>query len=274
MKKIIVICSLILSVALIFTAFTSCKGNNTDDTSASTTDNKSVQTDNGVFSAVVGESSVVIMCGDEVYQTMKYPMNSGYAVDLAYAQEHYEFIDMNFDGQPDFYIAVSSNGNGVNYFCWLYNATSKQFDYSVSLSGLTNISVDSDNHRIISTVITSDETKWVTYKWVDGVLTFDSQYSSKDESVPEDITEIAKENVIGSDVTKAPVAASSTTAKGSTVKETDKPKGDTTKTSASSSTATSTTKQDKPLNTTTTAPATNQSVELNTSPGGIDEGWF
>ena len=202
MKKIITLCAVILTLAVVLTAFTACDTKPGNEETV--TDNKSFVKDDVLYSAVVGESSIVIMSGDEVYQTLSYPVNSGYSVDVEYAQNHYEFIDMNFDGIRDFYVALGDNGGIIHYFCWLFNDTSKKYDYSVTLSALRNISVDSANHRIISTDVQGGTTTWTSYKWENGVLTFDSKYSSEDESVPEEVTNAAQNNAIGIDTT-APV---------------------------------------------------------------------
>ncbi len=312
MKKIIALCAVILSIAVVITAFTACdsKPGSGEET---VSDNKTFTKDDAVFSAVVGESSVVIMRGDEVYQTLKFPVNSGYSVDVKYAQEHYEFIDMNFDGLRDFYVALGDNDGVINYFCWLFNDTTKEYDYSVTLSGLRNISVDSYNHRIISTEVKNGATIWSTYKWVNGVLTFDSKHTSEDESVPEEITNAAQNNAIGVDTTatvtananasaskedktteknnnKLPVNTTDKTTDKITDKTTEnttdeKPDLNDTTTDAEvpdSTTEPSTTekvvpdtsRQDKPLNTTTTAPATRPDIIVNTDVGSVTEGWF
>lgn len=317
MKKIIALCAAILSIAVIITAFTACdsKPGNGEET---VSDNKTFIKDEAVFSAVVGESSVVIMRGDEVYQTLKFPVNSGYSVDVKYAQEHYEFIDMNFDGLRDFYVALGDNSGVINYFCWLFNDTTKEYDYSVTLSGLRNISVDSYNHRIISTEVKNGITVWSTYKWVNGVLTFDSKHTSEDESIPEEITNAAQNNAIGVDTTvtvtananasdskedktteknnsKLPVNTTDknsdkttdktsdntteiTTDKNHGLNDTTTDKADvpdsTTEPSGTQTSVPDTSRQDRPLNTTTTAPATRQDVVIVTDVGAVTEGWF
>lgn len=272
MKKIITLCSLILCVALLLTAFTSC-GDNKDDTPKNETESYVASVTNGEFSftAEVGEKETVIKNNGKVYQTLKYPVNPGYPFDYNYAKERSQFIDMNFDGQPDFYIAVSAEAETIYYFCWLFNATTKQFDYSVSLSGLTNISVDAEKQVIYSTFKYRDTTKIVSYRWVDGQLKNDEIYDTSSDTIPAEVTEAAKENAIGT-VTKPAL----TTSKPKPTEENKKPTKDnntSTGTTANSGTTSSasTTAEDKPLNTTTTEPKTG-GIQIET--GNIDAGWF
>ncbi|MBR4287117.1 MAG: hypothetical protein IKT55_05385 [Clostridia bacterium] len=261
MKKIFALCSLIICVSLVLTVFVSCgKGEKNDPTDANESNVVSVTNGEFVFNAEVGAESTVIKNNGEEYQTLNYPTNAGYPFDLAYAQSHAEFKDMNFDGQPDFYIAVSVNGETIYYYCWLFNATTKKFDFSVSLSGLTNISVDSDNQVIYSTNTASGEVKIVAYVWANGQLTLKEVYDNEDDTIPPEVTEAAQQNAIGT-VTK-PAKTTSTPAEKTT-------KAD--KNNSSSDGSTTTTKQNKPLNTTTTAPG-RDGIEVLT--GNINDGWY
>lgn len=261
MKKIIALCSVLLIVSVLVVSFASCSGNKGDETTNASDSTENIVND-VLYSAVVGESSAVIKIGDEVFQTLNYPANPNVVFDYAYAKEHFEFIDMNFDGEPDFYIAVNKQGTDINYYCWLYNATTKQFDYSVSLSALKNISVDTQNQRILSTVYSSDTEKVVCYKWVNGNLELTEDYNSADESIPEEITQAVQQNSIGSD--KKPPQTTQATKPVTTAKN-EKPSKDTTTTGTTVTT-------NKPSNVTTTAPATG-GVVLNTDEN-IDDGWF
>ncbi len=273
MKKIIAICSLILCVALLVTVFTSCDGKK-DDVSNQESESYVASVNNGEFSftAEVGENETVIKNNGKVYQTLKYPVNPGYPFDYSYAKERSQFIDMNFDGQADFYIAVSAEAETIYYFCWLFNATTKQFDYSVSLSGLTNISVDAENQVIYSTFKYRDTTKIVSYRWVDGQLKNDEIYDTSSDTIPAEVTEGAKENAIGT-VTRPAL----TTTKPKPTEENKKPTKNNNNTStgttanSGNTTSSSTTAEDKPLNTTTTEPQTN-GIQIET--GNIDDGWF
>ncbi len=277
MKKIFALCSLIICVSLVLTVFVSCgKDNENDPTETSESNVISVTNGDFVFTAEVGAENTVIKNNGEEYQTLNYPSNAGYAFDLAYAKSHAEFTDMNFDGQPDFYIAVSVNGDTIYYYCWLFNATSKKFDFSVSLSGLTNISVDADNQVVYSTNTINDEVKIVAYVWANGQLSLKEVYDNEENTIPPEVTEAAQQNAIGT-ITKpakttsapsttAPSSASSTTS--STVDKTTQEDKNNTSTTKDSTT---TTKENKPLNTTTTAPRMN-GVEVQS--GDIDDGWY
>lgn len=280
MKKISAICAVILAVSVIITAFSACGGKQpNDDATASDNGNVTATIGDVVFSAEVGGESAVIKNGDEVFQTLTYPKNSGYSIDPDYASKHYEFIDMNFDGEVDFYVAVGTDGTNVYYFCWLYNATTKKFDYSVSLSGLSNISVDSENQKILSTVYRTDSTSIVSYHWVNGNLEYENEYTTENGTFPAEITEAAKKNEIGVD--KTPDTSKSTgksekTTIGSAVNATKAEKttkSEKTTASDKADSTPSTTESKKPLNTTTTAPATANNVQVNTD-ANIDDNWF
>ncbi|MBQ8182621.1 MAG: hypothetical protein IJ025_01820 [Clostridia bacterium] len=263
MKKIIAFCSLILCVSLLLTVFVSCgKDDNEETTNAGETNIVSVTNGEFVFSAEIGAESTVIKNNDEEYQTLKYPVNAGYPFDLEYAKNHYEFIDMNFDGQPDFYIAVSTSGDVIYYYCWLFNATTQKFDYAVLLSGLNNISVDSENQVIYSSIKQGDTFKIASYVWVNGQLTFKEVYDTEDDTIPEDVTQAAQDNAIGTVTKPAKTTAAATkTTQGNKDNTVSEDKG-----------TTSTTRvNDKPLDTTTTEPHTN-GVQIAT--GDIDDGWF
>ncbi len=261
MKKIFALCSLIICVSLVLTVFVSCgKDDKNDPTDTNESNVVSVTNGDFVFTAEVGAENTVIKNNGEEYQTLNYPSNAGYAFDLAYAKSHAEFTDMNFDGQPDFYIAVSVNGDTIYYYCWLFNATSKKFDFSVSLSGLTNISVDADNQVIYSTNATNGEVKIAAYVWANGQLTLKEVYDNEEDTIPPEVTEAAQQNAIGT-VTKP---EKTTSVANKTTKE-DK---NNTSTNNDSST---TTKENKPLNTTTTAPRMN-GVEVQS--GDINDGWY
>ncbi len=251
MKKIISLCLVVLSLAIVITAFTAC-GDNTEDNTTTTTEAAAVEKSG--FSVKIEETQAVVKKDGKEFQTLKYPINAGMKFDLAYATKNHAFLDMNFDGEPDFYIAISSDNGVINYYCWLYNATSKQFDYSVILSALKNISIDADNHRVLSSVKVDGEDHIFSYKWVDGQLLLDTDYSDENGGIPEDVTNAASNNAIGSD---------KTTSSDNSNKETTKKNSNDNKT---------TTNAKKPANTTTTAPNKNNGVVLET--GNPNEGWY
>lgn len=259
MKKIIALCSVLLIVSLLIVAFASCSGNKDNETTTPSETTGSAVSD-VLYSAEIGEGSAVIKIGDEVFQTLSYPNNPNIVFDYAYAKEHFEFIDMNFDGEPDFYIAVSKQGRDIYYYCWLYNSTTKQFDYSVSLSSLKNISVDSQNQQIISTVYNGEEEKVICYRWVDGELKYAEDYDSVKDTIPEEITQVVQQNSIGSN--KKPTQSTQATKPATTVKN-EKPTKENTTTIVTTN---------KPSEITTTAPAKN-GVVLNTD-ANIDDGWY
>ncbi len=258
MKKIFALCSLILCVSLMVTVFVSC-GKEKDGDTTNTNESNIVSVTNGdfVFTAEVGEKNTVIKNKGEEYQTLEYPSGVGFVFDFAHAKSHAEFIDMNFDGQPDFYIEVSVNGKTKNYYCWLFNATSKKFDPAPLLTALTNISVVPEKQVIYSTQYVGDQERIVEYVWVNGQLTYKEVYDNEENTIPPEVHEDAQQNVIGN-VTKPATTTATKTTEGN-------------KTTASDGDNQSTTQESKPLNTTTTSPRLS-GVEIET--GDINEGWY
>lgn len=260
MKKIIMLCSVVVALALIVTMFTSCSDKADVETTTTTAENQLPPSSESGFTVEIGDTQAVVKKDGKEFQVLKYPNNPNVIFDKAYAEAHNEFLDMNFDGQPDFYVAVSAADGDIIYYCWLYNGTSNQFDYSVILSALKNLSVDAENHRIISTVKKDDSTTVYSYHWVDGELVLEKKYD--DSSVPEEITKVVEENAIGVD---KPTSAPSTDSKETTDKS-GKPN------KPAESQTQSTTKVNKPANTTTTRPQSSGGVQLAT--GDMDEGWY
>lgn len=262
MKKIITLCSVLLTLALMVTMFTACGDKPEDETTTTTVGNQSASVDEVGFTVVIGDTEATVKKDGKEFQVLKYPSNPNVTFDKAYAEKHNEFLDMNFDGQPDFYIAISSIDGDITYYCWLYNATTNQFDYSIILSALKNISVDAANHRVLSTVKNGDSSVVVSYHWVDGDLVLEKKYDSS--SVPEEITKVVEDNAIGTDKpTTKPSSDSKETTKKANNSNNDKP--------ANNESTSSTTKVNKPANTTTTKPYSG-GVELGT--GDMDEGWY
>ena len=267
MKKIIMLCSVLLTLALIVTMFTAC-GDKPEDETTTTAENQSASIDEVGFTAVIGDTEATVKKDGKEFQILKYPNNPNVTFDKAYAEKHNEFLDMNFDGQPDFYIAISSIDGDITYYCWLYNATTNQFDYSIILSALKNISVDAENHRVVSTVKNGASSVVVSYHWVDGDLVLEKKYESS--SVPEEITKVVEDNAIGTDKpTTKPSTDSKETTKKADNSNNDKPANN--DNPANNEGNASTTKVNKPANTTTTKPYSG-GVELGT--GDMDEGWY
>ncbi len=264
MKKIIMLCSVLITLALIVTMFTACGDKPKEETTTTTTNvgNQSATIDEVGFTVVIGDTEAVVKKDGKEFQTLKYPNNPNVVFDKAYAEQHNEFLDMNFDGQPDFYIAINAIDGDVSYYCWLYNATTNQFDYSIILSALKNISVDASNHRVLSTSKSSGSSVVFSYHWVDGDLVLEKKYDSS--SVPEEITKVVEENAIGTD---KPTINESSDSKETTGK-TNKPNNDKPENNESSTT----TKANKPAITTTTNPNLGDGVMLGT--GDMDEGWY
>jgi hypothetical protein len=256
MKKIITLSAVILVIAILVTSFASCNGKKEDDISTTAT-TENAQSSIEVFTAEIKENEAVIKNGNKVIQTLSYPINFGHEFDLDYAKKHYAFIDMNFDGELDFYIAVNSKDGVVSYYCWIYNATPDAYEFSALMSTLKNLSVDAEKQLILSKTVKDGVTNIVSYHWVDGELVIKETYSDKNAEIPEEITKVVEENAIGTD---------KTTTEKSEKEETTK------KNNSGSSDNKTTTKVNKPANTTTTAPNEDKIV-LETGDLNAD-GWF
>lgn len=271
MKKIISLCLVIVSFALVITAFTACDGSEEEGTTLSVKETvvPSGVIDDYLFTAEIKEDSVIIKNNGEEFQVLKFAQNSGVYFDIEYAKTHYDFIDMNFDGRTDFYVAMGDDNGTVYCSCWLFNDTKKRFEPSPNLSALPNISVDADTHTIYSEIIMGKVVKIAEYGWVDGKLVLKNQYE-KGEDVPETLDEVVSQNAIGitpsvsekNDATESKTEAPTKNSGGSS---------GTTKTTSPNGGKEPVTKQEKPLDTTTTEPATDGIIVTD---GDIDEGWF
>ena len=258
MRKIIALCSVLVALAVVVTMFTAC-GDKTEGETTTTTTESNVEV--GSVTVEIGTDAAVIKEDGFVIQTLKYPKDSDVKFDIEYAKEHYEFIDFNFDGVNDFYIAVSSENGIINYYCWLYNETSKFYEYSKDLSALKNISVDAEKHLIVAKIADGNSEKISCYKWVDGVLTLDKTYDSSKDEIPEDVTNAVTNNSIGVNKNPETNKVETTKKNSSESKETTKKQNNTNDTTK------------KPLNTTTTQAQQQGGVVLNTN-ANIDDGWF
>ena len=256
MRKIFALCSVLVALAVVVTMFTAC-GDKTEDETTTTESKVEV----GSVTVEIGTDAAVIKEDGFVIQTLKYPKDSDVKFDIEYAKEHYEFIDFNFDGVDDFYIAVSRENGIINYYCWLYNETSKFYEYSKDLSALKNISVDAEKHLIVSKIADGSSEKISCYKWVDGVLTLDKTYDSSKDEIPEDVTNAVTNNSIGVNKNPETNKVETTKKNSSESKETTKKQNNTNDTTK------------KPLNTTTTQAQQQDGVVLNTN-ANIDDGWF
>ncbi len=276
MKKIISICAVILSLALLITIFAACGKKEGEDTTTTTA--AAVAT--GEYSLEVATDKAIVKKGDTVFQELKYPQGIGYEFDLAYAKEHYEFIDMNFDGNLDLYLAVSKVDNIISYYCWLYNATDNKFDFSASLSALKNISVDSAEQLVLSKTYFNGIEKVTTYEWVDGVLTMKERYGNEGETIPQNIIQSLNDNTIG-EVSNTDKTTSGATTQASGDKTTAAQGGNKTTTAANggnnttsgnadNKTTTSAPKPTKPLLTTTNPAA--DGIEV--LPSKPNDGWY
>ena len=242
MKKIITLCSVVIAAAIIITCFAACGGNTEDNTTTEPATEVVTQVgkvDGVNLTATIEDEYVLLKNGDEVFQKLNYPIKKGFEIDFNLAKSNFKFLDMNFDGLADFYVAVAEKDGNVEFFCWLYNATEKKFDYSISLSALKNISVDANEQIIYS----SDSGFYYEYGWVDGQLKVISSYN-KTGTVPEKVTQASNDLV--------PNKNNNTTSSNNTQA------GDTVVESSNNTTTT----EKAPQNTTTTAPVTKGTIEV------------
>lgn len=236
MKKIISLCAVVLSLVVLVTMFTACGDKNNEP---DVTTDESVGIVETGFSAVVEKDKAIVKKDGKTYQELEFPKNSDVKFNKKYATKNNEFIDMNFDGKKDFYIAVSSVDGVISYYCWLYNDSTKKFEYSVILSELKNISVDAENQKILSSVDVDGEKHVLSYTWVDGQLVLDTDYSDENGGIPENVTQSVTNNAIGADKPTKPSKTEATTKKNTSDASSDK----------------TTTPSKKPANTTTTKPS-------------------
>ena len=257
MKRIITLCSVVLSLVVVLTMFTACGDNNKEP---DVTTDESVDVVETGFSAVIEKTKAIIKKDGKTYQELEFPTNAKVKFNKRYAVDNNEFIDLNFDGKDDFYIAVNSVDGVISYYCWLFNESTQKFDYSIILSELKNISVDSENQKILSSVEADGEKHVLSYGWVDGQLVLDTDYSDKNGGIPENVTQAVTNNAIGTGKPTKPNKPSKTET--TTKKNSSNSNGDKT-----------TTPSKKPANTTTTKPNNGGGVVLET--GSLnDGGWY
>ncbi len=266
MKKSIALCSVLITLVLVVTMFTACNDKTDADTTTTTTDQNDVVEQTG-FTVKIGDKEAVVKKDGKDFQTLTYPKNSNVKFDKKYATKNNEFLDLNFDGKPDFYIAISSEDGVISYYCWLYNATKNEFDYSIILSELKNISVDSENQRILSSVKVDVENHVLSYRWDDGQLVLDNDYSDVNGGIPEEVTQVVQDNIIGTD------KPSSKPAKPTNQSKPSKPVETTKKNNTGSNNDKTTKPSNKPSNITTTSPNVGGGVVLET--GSLNSGgWY
>ena len=204
MKKIISICAIIIVAAIVVTVFTACgsgKNDKATTTAAATTTDIYAQNNTDV---VIGELTIevredkgIVYNNGSEFRTLIYPKGKNTPFNLEYAKEHYDLIDLNFDGNIDAYIAVADDNGVIYYYCWLYNATTTQFDYNPHLSSYNNISVDSEEQVIYAVGYNAEGRKVISkYMWENGIPVFVESFGI-DEDIPENIEQSANNNTIG-----------------------------------------------------------------------------
>jgi uncharacterized lipoprotein YehR (DUF1307 family) len=92
MKKIIMLCSVLVALALIVTMFTACGDKNDGETTTTTTaENQSASVDEVGFTAVIGDTQATVKKDGKEFQVLKYPSNPNVTFDKAYAEKHNDF---------------------------------------------------------------------------------------------------------------------------------------------------------------------------------------
>jgi len=69
---------------------------------------------------------------------------------FAYAEDCFELIDMNFDGNEDFRLLTYSKGMNTSYLYWLYDPLKQKFIENKQLEEITSADFDKKNKRIFS----------------------------------------------------------------------------------------------------------------------------
>jgi hypothetical protein len=84
--------------------------------------------------------------------------------------------DYNFDGYNDTYIIKLNDNNKYEYNLYLYDPVNKKLEYSLELSSLRYLTVDTENNYLIEDVsYYTDKGEHIdglynNYKWVNGHL--------------------------------------------------------------------------------------------------------
>lgn len=118
------------------------------------------------YSGEVTEKSLRVYKDNVFVQELTYPNEKDVKFNLAFATQHLLFLDMNFDGKEDICLAVSSENDEFNYYCWLYDTAKDEFVFNKALSGLKSISVDTENKQIVSKEKNKKgETVYSIYDW-------------------------------------------------------------------------------------------------------------
>ena len=80
--------------------------------------------------------------------------------------------DYNFDGRGDLALETAFKNGNASYCIWLYNPKTKRFEFSQTLSQLTNPSPDAKTHTVVSYSKGECEPCYhrETYRWSKGQL--------------------------------------------------------------------------------------------------------
>lgn len=236
------------------------------------------------YSAEVFDTYVEIYFDDELVQKAEYPQDASTTFNLDYAKEHIEFVDADFDGNKDLCLAVNAKGSAISYYCWLYDAKTKQFVFSDELSKLKTISLNEEKHQIISLETKKGKDVYVCYEWVDGKLTKVKSIDADSPDLPVEIKDAVQNNSIGvktDDSTKSRSEISSsenqttasagdnTTKNNNSEKQTTSSSGETSTTEKSGNKET--TKKKTPS---TTSGQSSEETGVVLVTGSINDGWF
>ena len=198
MKKILSICAVILFLAVVITAFAACGKKTENET---TTIPPEITSSEPVVT--VSENNAMVSYGNGRHQILGYPEGYLDKFDYEYAKEHYDVVDMNFDGVLDVCIAANKKGNDISYYCWVYDAITNSYVYSEELSAIKNISVDAENKQILSVVYDGKTEKVNAYKWGEKGLELSETCGEGDNEIPTKVAETIKNNSVGTN--KKPV---------------------------------------------------------------------
>ena len=114
--------------------------------------------------------------------------------------------DVNFDGHTDFYLLENRTSQGDYCFFWLWNKTTRTFEYYVALSSFPSPVIDAVNRTIVTTeILNADQLLRTVYRWQGGnitavsndkVSTHPQQEDEEDELLPGMKPEVADTRVL------------------------------------------------------------------------------
>ena len=266
-KKILAASVAVLLLASCIVLFAACGKKEGGETTEPVSESTGEVVEKG-FSAEINEKTLEVYKDGVPFQSINYLENKIDTVNLDFAKEHIEFIDLNFDGQDDICLSISEKKGVISHVCWLYDVKKSSFVFSEELSALKNISVDAQEKQIISETVGEEKSVLTCYEWKEGKLTEVKKLDSDSESVPEPVKDAISKNSLGTkksdgkSTTAAPVKPSEKTTKPANTKPTQPAK------------PTKPAKPTQPASNVTEATQNQAESGVQYATGDIDDGWY